>query len=574
MKKLIAFAIAAIMVLSMIPVMAFTAFADDDVVYPEPDEGFWSTYRDPKEYAVGPDEEYKPTAGFEYTSEGFVTRPADYTNTTPKFTIQTSDPVNLDAGFYMQFRVDEFSYKGESKGEDEWISVSISDRRLVEHGGTTWGNNWLCLIRGNGDGNANVQSFNTVQKTDTAAGGFNHQGDVAISVPMDSDGKEIYEFEVTKSGDNFDIKVNGMSVQGLPAVNRHIGNFEEYYIGITFHSGQKDGVAGATILQQGTSKGNAEVPDGDSEKDAEDNLYYVAPMSPSTDIAAGQPVFVFDGHKTSFKKDPNNSASNLSLGITGDYTYHLTASGTHPYFVWAITNEKTYEAADFPIFAMMLKNYLGDNGGLYYCAGDVLSATDKYMTGWDQWDDNSRVYGGDEEYTYVLVDLSQMGEKDEDGNVVDPYWKGRINSVRPDFRADPADPELCEWDIEFMAFFRSVEDAHAYGEEYNAKNIVPNIETKPDGGDDETKAPDDNTDETKNPDNNTDETKAPAGDDTTAGGESNVADDSTADTNKTDNKPTETKPADEKDSGCSSAIGLGAIAILGAAVAVVLKKKD
>ncbi len=86
MKKLIVLVIAAVMVLSMIPAMAFStsavAFADCEYDLPEPSEGFWSVYRDVGDY--DPDViatlTYNPASGYEYNSEGFHTISPDFTN--------------------------------------------------------------------------------------------------------------------------------------------------------------------------------------------------------------------------------------------------------------------------------------------------------------------------------------------------------------------------------------------------------------------------------------------------------------------------------------------------------------
>ena len=87
MKKVLALLIAAMMIVSMIPVMAITASAADV-------EGYWTTYRSATDYEEPEEDEepaYKPAPGFEYTSEGFHMTTADYTSTTPFGTIQSKD---------------------------------------------------------------------------------------------------------------------------------------------------------------------------------------------------------------------------------------------------------------------------------------------------------------------------------------------------------------------------------------------------------------------------------------------------------------------------------------------------
>ncbi len=578
MKKLIALAIAAIMVLSMIPVMAFTAFAADDYDYPEPDDGFWSVYRDPKQYELDEGVPYRPASGYEYTSDGFTIIPADFTGTTPKTNIQTSSPVDISEGFYMKVRIDDFSYRGESGSEDEWISFGISDKRMIDQGGTGWSNNWLCLIRHDQAGGVDApycQSFNTVKATDTSVGTFRHLGNTNITCEKDSGGEQIYELEIIPINGKYDVRVNGVTVAGIGEVSKHIAAFEECYIGISLQSGQAGGTATCTILKQGTSKSNCETPDGNDEKEPEENFNFTADMSPSTEVPANEPAFLFDGTKTSFKLDPNSSASNMSLDIKADYTYHCTGAADDCYFVWNITNEKSYEAADFPIFAMMMKDYIGDDGGVFYCSGDVLAPNNKYIANWSQWDDNARMFGGDNEYTLVMIDLGALIEETEDGEAI-KKWQGRINAIRPSFGIDPADAEMCEWDICYMGFFRSVDEANAYADKYNEEKIVPNIETKPDGDDEDTKAPDpDNDEDTKAPDPDNDEaTNAPDdGDDTKAPDNGETTDGTSANGTTGGDKTDETNKTDDE-SGCASVIGMGAVAILAAAVAAVILKKN
>ena len=66
MKKLIALVIAAIMVISMIPVMAISTAAAEV-------EGDWTVWRDPKKYEDAGDDAIKPDPGYHYTDDGFTT---------------------------------------------------------------------------------------------------------------------------------------------------------------------------------------------------------------------------------------------------------------------------------------------------------------------------------------------------------------------------------------------------------------------------------------------------------------------------------------------------------------------
>lgn len=560
MKKLIAFAIAAIMVLSMIPAMAISTSAVEETdwsLYPEPSKDFWSVYRNPRGYEIdlNAGDTYTPAPGYKYTSEGFALLPADYTNMTPWFTVQTSQPVNLTDGFYMQFRIDEFAYKGENlaKPADEWICLSISDTRMMSPGSTSWNNNWLSLVRGAGDGSASFEAAVTTKDTDEVNGKFDFFGAVSGTVPKDGDGKEIYELEITYDGTNYDIKICGVSMMSLQGskVQAALSSYEEAYVGITMQTGIKDSTAGLTILKQGTSKANATTPEGTDEADPEDNiLVFGDPIDPST-VPANEPALLFDAHKTSFKKDP--SGSNIHFTATANYTYHLAATADACYFTWGIKNDLTYMAEDFPVFAMMLKDYMGNDGSLYYSAGDILAASPSHVTGWSLYGDDSEFYGADEEYSLVVVDLSKLNIEGEE-----KQWTGRINGMRPDFSVDANDEEWAEWDVEYMGMFRSVEEAHAYAEKHLGDAAT---ETKEEPGA--------STDE---PDTNGQDTVADTADgkDTSAGDTETSA--STNGSTKGETKA-ETK-AETKEPGCASAIGMSTVAVLAAAAAVALKKKD
>ncbi len=561
MKKLILLALAAIMVLSMIPAMAFTASAaPKDFEYPEPSDDFWSVWRDPDDYALEEGEPYRPACGYEYTNEGFKVISPVFGEYGTKANVQTSQPVDLKDGFYMEVRIDDFSYKGESGAEDEWISFAISDQRAVGAGASECSNNWLCLIRGAGDGTASNMPFITTRDTEEKPGGFNPVGSFAECKPVMQDGKEVYTFEVLWDGSAYTLKVNGCAVSGDGGkTTEALLAMEQTFVSVVLHSGQKGGKADLTITKTGTSESDADVPSGSDSREPEENLLvYGDPADPAT-VPENKPAMIFDANKTSIKKDP--TGSNMTLTPTGSGAYHIEATGGVPYFMWSPKQELTYMSTDFPVFVMMLKDFVGGDGGVYYCAGNVISATDKYMQGWSQWDDNARFYGADEEYTYIIVDLSTMIN-----NPDDTALQGRIHQVRPHFGVDVNDPDQCEWNIEFCAFFRSVDEALAYGDWYNEEIIstLP-VET-------EDPADTDPAEDTQAPETNED-TNAPETNEDTNAPETNAAETSADTTGETKAETTAETKAEE--GGCASVVAFGAVAVLAvAAAAVVLKKKD
>lgn len=534
MKKLICLAIAAIMILSMIPVMAISTSAAV--------EGDWNVLRDYQTYI---DEEKGdvviPAPGYEYTSEGLMTISPDYSNYTPKFTVQTKLPQSLKDGIYLEFRVDDYPYGGEDGLADHWLSFNLSDRENVAPGDIDFGNNWLCLIRGAGEGSANVQSFVTTKTTEEAVGSFGHKGDVTATVPMDAEGRETYSLEITYDGTNYDIKVCGVSVMGAADITAKLNEWNangEFFVGITVHAGVKDASAGITITKFGTSADSATVPVGDDSRQPEDNKLVFGELIDPTTIPENTPALMWDATMTSFKNDPQGV--DLKLTAQGDNSYHLQATGPAPYFQWGIKSELTVNQSDFPVFAMLMKNFWGDQGGIYYCSGDIMSCRDDYKIDWSIYDEGCQFYGEDDEYILVVVDMAAL-------ELIDETNSGRIHNIRPFFSVtDTTDLEMCQWDMCYMGYFRSIEEAQAY----TAARL--NMEaTTEEPTEEKTEAPTDDT--TAAPDNDT--TAAPEAGETTAtpdAGETTVA---------------------EK-SGCGSVIGFSAVAILAAAAAAVALKKD
>ena len=531
MKKLICLVIAAIMMVSMIPVMAISTSAAV--------EGDWNVLRNPQTYVDQEKGEIViPAPGYEYTSEGLMTISPDYTNYTPFFTVQTKEAQSLKDGIYLEFRVDDYPYGGEDGAADHWLSFNLSDRKNVAPGNIDFGNNWLCLIRGAGEGSTNVQSFVTTQTTDEAVGSFGHKGDVAATVPMDDEGRETYSLEITWNGSAYDIKVCGVTVMGCADITSKLEEWNsngEFYVGITVHAGVKDATSGITVTKFGTSAADATVPVGTDSAQPEDNkLVFGDVIDPAT-IPENTPALLWDATMTTFKNDPQGV--DLKLTAQGDNSYHLQATGPAPYFQWGIKSELTVNQSDFPVFAMLMKNFWGDQGGIYYCSGDIMSCRDDYKTGWTIYDEGCQFYGEDEEYILVVVDMAAL-------ELIDETNSGRIHNIRPFFAVtDTTDLEICQWDMCYMGYFRSVEEAQAY----TAARLNMDAATE---------AP---TEE---------KTEAPTEDATTAAPDAET----TAPTeDATTTAPEETEAPK---SGCGSVIGFSAVAILAAAAAVVALKKD
>ena len=534
MKKLLALVLCAVMVLAMIPAVTLTTSAAG--------EGDWTTRRSPDDYD-DPDD-YCPAGGYYYDSEGFHTTSPSFANMSVSYAVISKESYNMKEGFSMKFRIDDFSYKGEDGSQDEWISIEIGSTSNLTPGNSTngWGSGLVTLNRGSGNGTTTVETFWSNEK-DTEGNGaaFAHQGSQNAELEVDEQGREIYTLDVSWDGSAYDIKVNGLTVSGMDNISTKLNETVEsgdFYVGIVFHSGVTGGTAALTILEV-----NGSVPTGTESKDPEENVMVYGDKIDASTVAANQPALLFDATKSSFNKDPD--MQNCKVEAKGDNSYEITCSTTSTFFSWSIKNSLTYDAADFPVFAMLFRNATSINGGLYYLTGDNTSAGPNCLTNWSCYDNDycEEDEIGDDYYNLVVIDFS---EKDENGNALYENWAGRINSFRVDYAGLEVDTPF---DVCYMGVFRSSEEAVAYKDAYlnidkTATTEAPATETEPET----TAAP-------------ADETTGATVDETTAA----PADDT---------KAAESATEKASESGCSSMIG-GASAVVLAAVAaaVALKKK-
>ena len=195
----------------------------------------------------------------------------------------------------------------------------------------------------------------------------------------------------------------------------------------------------------------------------------------------------------------------------------------------------------FPVFAVMFKDCCACSGATsledctisegfsaWYYAGEYTGASNDCVWEGCYFDDSVDVDGSN--YKYAILDFSEM-------------WEGRINGIRLDFgNILSGTPGLNAFDICFLAFFRSTDEAEAYIGSTSAWEIE----------DETTEAP-----------TTAVETEAPT----------------TEATDEGTTVPSETNAETEapEESGCKSVAGLGAISVMtiaaGAGVVVNRKKR-
>ena len=527
MKRFFAICMLLSLLLGLLPAAVLTASAADV-------PGDWTTYIAASEYpAEGEDttgKVFKPEAGYTYTEEGFTIVPADYTNSTPFMTVQSKEPMPVGEGVYMEFRVDDYAYNGPEHNIDNWICLSITNKPKVTPGLTTFGGGWMGLIRCDGvSETAKVESCNTKEAVGDYGGEFRVIGSSSVQTKKDDQGREIYTLEVTRSGGQYTIKVNGVAVAGLSDISANLNAMDpdgNFYVGVTLYSSVKDGKAAMTILKYGTDKNHAYTPTGTDSKEPQPNLFHVADIADPNTVEPNQPALYWDAEVAS---PPNGT--NVTLTALGDNAFRVNMSAELGYFSWNMSRSTSYDGKDFPVFAVLIRNFYGEGGTLWYYGGNILGAADTNKASWIL-NDGFYYEGEDDEYTLVTVDLTDL-------------WEGRINGMRFDF----ATPEgYREFDICYMGFFRSEDEAQVFCEsKLTAMGIITETVTEED-----TEAPTEMPTEEATTEAPTEEpTEAPTGTEA----------------------PTDA-PAEKK--GCGSVVGLSAVsvAVVLAAACTVLKKKE
>ena len=407
-------------------------------------EGDWTVYRTPGSYIPNEDGSEKvvaPCPGYEYTDEGFSILAPSWKDCTPFYTIQTIDKKNLQDGFYMQFRVDDYSYAGDN-GSDHWLAFSIWDSQNLNPGSTKYGQGWIGLMYPlTGDVYShisNTSAFASAGKTDIAS-------------VKDDEGRELFELDVTYDGADYSISINGVTVAGLADINNHLDSLNangDFYVGVTLYTGVRNGSGDLTVTKSGVSKEDATTPQGIDSREPEANNLVIADMADPSMVPEGTPPMLWNSELVS----KTTGESNMALSPMGDNAYHCTATDIACEFRWVMPNSVSYDGADFPVFTMLLRNYLNDGGHFFYCAGDELVPSGNARLTWSVYQENCDILDvGDDEYFIVVMDLTNL-------------WSGRIHQVVPGFALN--DPDYNEWDICYMGFFRTVDEALDYGYDY------------------------------------------------------------------------------------------------------------
>ena len=459
-KRLLCALLCAVLLAGLIPAAALTASAATA-------EGDWTTYRFADEYCDDTCDHgdgvcyYRPEAGYKYTAEGFTVVPADYTGFTPQLSVMSKEAQPVKGGIYLQFRVDGYSYDG-GLDADQWIALTLTTEEKVVPGSLDFGGGWMTLIRGKGDGICAMTPFLTDPNTEESRGSFVSVGTGGNTAPRDNQGREIYTLEVTWDGSAYEMKLNGTPMPGSAETTALLEKLDptgEFFVGIQMHSSVKDGTAALTILQYGTCEADATAPVGSDSKEAEENcgFWFSDILEPST-VPLNQPAIRWCPDTYGMK-----DGYNCAFEVLGDNTWRVEAADLNSFVYFTPKPHWSYNAQDFPVFGILLRNFWAEGGTLWYCAGDFMEPTNGLTVPLSIYD--GEFYGENEEYVFIPVDLSDL-------------WAGRIHNIRLDFMI--ADGNAREFDICFAGMFRNKDEAYAYAHDWlDYDNPVPDTSAYP-----------------------------------------------------------------------------------------------
>ena len=539
MKKLLSIMLAMAMILSVVIIAAIPTAAVD---------GDWTVVAQAKQESGEVDEnKQNSVAGYEYTADGLHIISPNFAGQNPWVRFVSKSKIDLKEGVYMEIRIDEYNY---TPG-DRWLNVMFWDQQLMTPGDSNYGEGAQFLLR------PNQQAGTNYTGTAWATGGFNQLKNVFTEHPMDVREDEKHYLNVALSWDEanstYVYTVNGVSAPAdfITYMNEKFGEDSEAYVGFCFQHNTAGENISCTMTKFGTSAETATTPAGDDSKAPIDNStnFVAAPVVENPTFEAGKPGILMNADlENSDTYDIPGAAMGETLTVNADGTMKVvaknsaTSTGT-----WLVQNATSYAIEDLPIAMMVTRNLctcseedLADNNGICYASeesdvylmtGEKLSADNNCMTyaevSWDAY------VIGEDTYLSVMLDASDMGE----------IFSGRINGVRFDFKGvDVTTPGANTFDICFVAFFATVEDANEYFEAYLTSL----------GWEDPNAGADEETTE--------EETTVAGEDETTVAGGNNSG-------------STET-PAKK---GCKGVVGFGAVAVVAVATVagfVSFKKKE
>ena len=447
MKKIISIVLTLVFVLSAMA--SLTLFPSAMV------EGEWVTSRRANDYE---DEgSYDPASGYYYDPAlGFVTVSPDLAeNRTPYTQAHTRNAIDLKVdhdgkgnSVSLELTVLDFAYDG-ADVRDEWIAFTINSQPVATPGTVVYGEGVCILIRGSGNGIAQMQPFYVDNEGGKNFSYIQSAGMPTIDVPINQNGQETYTFAVKYDKDiGYYIGINGQWFNDdylNQLLDRACANGA--YIGVHMQSTCPDTQAVFAI-----NEWQGQIPYGEDKAEPEDDLRDLAPIADSAAVPENQPAVLWDATIRDYRKV---NVVGGTIQLNDNRTFNMKAESLAPYVVFNVKPEISYEASDFPCVAVLTRNCSANNGLCYFMSGPNISATEDFTQPWTI-DDKSY----DDGWALGFIDLSDYHY---DG------WMGRINGlrIRFDFAAeDLLETDYNNFDIGFIGAFRNTDEAIAYAGAY------------------------------------------------------------------------------------------------------------
>ena len=500
MKKILSVLLVAAMLVATLVAAVVTVSAAD---------GDWSIYAIKSQYLDGYADVMHSVPGYQYiTGEGLTMVTVDeegnhiWPDSNPYATFQTSEPVYLAEGVYLQVRVDEFSYDA----GDKWFGFSLWDQENVELGkqGDDYGYGVETLIRIQGltldkeSGEYVNPNYNAEDKK-TWLGAMSNlewykdeeEGQRIITrnatndrdsynYEFDENGCPILTLEVKWDDGNEDciVYINGVQApdEYNSALNRVLeANDNELYVGFSLQNSKTGGTAKCTILKYGQSAEDATTPVATGEEYVAPEVYTneVADLMDPSEIAEGDPAIILNGLKneSNVAGKPSSVMGNVIV-VKDDNSVNVLANTSNQANVkFIVDNNISYAVEDFPIVLAITRNFCtceyedGDGDGevdpecickeslnSFALVGDIKQEAG-YSAKSEPNYHSEPFYIDDDYYNFFIFDWSLI-----DGIT------GRINGIRIDVVGNMkgSDPERNNFDVMEVAFFRTIEEAEEY----------------------------------------------------------------------------------------------------------------
>ena len=426
MKKITALLLAVILACS---VFTFCASAEDGQVQ-------WSVYAKATEY--GDPDNPPMVPGYRYTDLGiqlYINENISAYKKTGYGTLQTTEPQDYTKGITMTVLVDAFE---DSPSADKWICFTLWSQQGFAQGTNEDGYGWRCYIRPTAT-NIAIQSYMCTEK-DARADLVQYQANVNIynhealtfEVKQENDGKYhvfVCDVDMGLAATTFvDYMTDNKAYVG---VTGYESTMHDIQLTVTEYNGVKP--AGITGVEPYSPDGNA-VP---------------ATKENTPPVDPGAPCWLYTATGT----EKVTMGSGMAHEATDSGDLRITFGETSPQIYASIGIDRFYDAAEFPVFAVMFTKLddIGDIGSLYYCAGDVLAPQENARTEF-YWSDGDYDKNSDDGWRLLTIDLSE-GDTWKEG--------ARINGFRLDLAYDSLlSDQNCE--IRWIGFFRSEAEAYAY----------------------------------------------------------------------------------------------------------------